>query len=65
MGILAQRTRSRNDSRRDGLPLLKEEPSKEVLFKLRTLSNQWKTIGPVAPSRITELREQFRELFEK
>ncbi|HPW94337.1 MAG TPA: DUF349 domain-containing protein [Fibrobacteraceae bacterium] len=45
--------------------LLKEEPSKEVLFKLRTLSNQWKTIGPVAPSRITELREQFRELFEK
>lgn len=45
--------------------LLKEEPSKDVLFKLRTLSNQWKTIGPVAPTRINELREQFKELFEK
>lgn len=45
--------------------LLREEPSKDVLFKLRTLSNQWKTIGPVAPTRINELREQFKELFEK
>lgn len=45
--------------------LAKEEPSKDVLFKLRALNNQWKMIGPVAPARINELREQFRELFEK
>ena len=45
--------------------LAKEEPSKDVLFKLRTLSNQWKATGPVSLTRMNVLREQFRELFEK
>ena len=46
-------------------PLLKEEPSKEV-FKLRTYTNGKQF--PVAPSRITELREQFeiiRKIMER
>lgn len=45
--------------------LAKEEPSKDVLFKLRTLSNQWKGTGPVSPARMNDLRDQFRDLFEK
>ena len=45
--------------------LAKEEASKEVLFKLRNLSTQWKSIGPVATTRINEFRDNFRNLFEE
>jgi hypothetical protein len=45
--------------------LAREEPSKDVLFKLRNLSNQWKTIGPVGAARINEFRDNFRNLFEQ
>ena len=45
--------------------LTKEEPSKELLLKLRTLANQWKAIGPVSAARVGELRDKFRTLFEE
>lgn len=45
--------------------LSKEEPSKDVLLKLRTYANQWKTAGPVSASRLNEFRDKFRALFEE
>lgn len=47
------------------ISLSKEEPSKELLLKLRTLANQWKASGPVSASRVNELRDKFRSLFEE
>jgi len=47
------------------IALSKEEPSKELLLKLRTLANQWKAIGPVSASRVGEFRDKFRALFEE
>ena len=45
--------------------LSKEEPSKDVLLKLRTYANQWKTAGPVSAARLNEFRDKFRALFEE
>ena len=45
--------------------LSKEEPSKDVLLKLRTYANQWKTAGPVSVARLNEFRDKFRALFEE
>lgn len=45
--------------------LSREEPSKDVLLKLRTYANQWKTAGPVSASRLNEFRDKFRALFEE
>lgn len=45
--------------------LSKEEPSKDVLYKLRGFANQWKAIGPVSAARLNEFRDNFRKLFEE
>ena len=45
--------------------LAKDTPSKEMLFKLRGYSNQWKAIGPVSSARLGEFRDKFRALFEQ
>lgn len=45
--------------------LAKEEPSKEVLAKLKNLAVQWKSAGPVSAARVSEFREKFRAIFEE
>ena len=45
--------------------LAKEEPSKEMLLKLRHFTNLWRSVGPVSSARLTEFREKFRTLFEE
>lgn len=45
--------------------LAKDTPSKEMLYKLRGFSNQWKAIGPVSSARLGEFRDKFRALFEQ
>ena len=44
--------------------LAQEEPSKEMLLKLRNFANQWKSIGLVSPAHVNDFRERFRTLFE-
>lgn len=45
--------------------LAKEDATRETLPKLRSLTNQWKAIGPVSSARFNEFREKFRTLFEE
>ncbi len=45
--------------------LSKENPSEEVLTKLKNLAQQWKAVGPTAPARFAEFRERFRTLYEQ
>ncbi len=45
--------------------LAKEEATKDTLPKLRSLTNQWKAIGPVSAARFNEFRDKFRALFEE
>lgn len=45
--------------------LAKEEATRETLPKLRSLTNQWKAIGPVSAARFNEFREKFRTLFDE
>lgn len=44
--------------------LAQEEPSKEVLAKLKSLAIQWKSAGPVSAARVSEFRDKFRAIFE-
>lgn len=45
--------------------LAKEDATKDTLPKLRSLTNQWKAIGPVSAARFNEFRDKFRALFEE
>lgn len=45
--------------------LAKDEPTKDTLPKLRSLTNQWKATGPVSSMRFNEFRDKFRALFEE
>jgi hypothetical protein len=45
--------------------LAKEPGSQEVLDKLKNLSNKWKNIGPISPTKFTEFKDKFQALFEK
>ncbi len=45
--------------------LSKETGSQDVLDKLKNLSNKWKNIGPISPTKFAEFKDKFQGLFEK
>lgn len=59
-----------NEKDRDDLllemdALTKEEPSQDVLMKLKDITARWKEIGPISAAKLQEYRDHFQSNYEK
>jgi len=60
----------RNEQSRDELltemdAMTQEEPSQDLLNKLRDIANRWKEIGPISAAKLQEYRDHFQSNYEK